>query len=96
MYIFWQYWLTHNLLYYYEWQCGVDANAMDRLLLQSSKPSLHTNIDCNGLVAAVVSRQASVVRLLLQVTFFLIFTVNFVNWSLTGSPSDPLLVIPFH
>ncbi|CAO2820221.1 unnamed protein product [Amaranthus hypochondriacus] len=47
-------------------KCGVNANAMDRVLVQSSKPSLHTNIDCNGLVAAVVSRQASVVRLLLQ------------------------------
>ncbi|XP_021771247.1 uncharacterized protein LOC110735376 [Chenopodium quinoa] len=47
-------------------KCGVDTNAMDRVLLQSSKPSLHANIDCNGLVAAVVSRQPSVVRLLLQ------------------------------
>lgn len=45
---------------------GVDANAMDRVLLQSSKPSLHTNVDCNGLVAAVVSRQPFVVRLLIQ------------------------------
>lgn len=48
-------------------QCGVDANSTDRVLLQSSKPSLHTNVDCNALVAAVVSRQISVVRLLLEV-----------------------------
>ncbi|XP_034707198.1 ankyrin-3 [Vitis riparia] len=47
-------------------KCGVDANATDRVLLQSSKPSLHTNLDCTALVAAVVSRQVSVVRLLLQ------------------------------
>lgn len=50
-----------------KWQYGVDANSTDRVLLRSSKPTLHTNIDCNALVAAVVSRQVSVVRLLLQV-----------------------------
>lgn len=49
------------------WQCGVDANATDRVLLQSCTPSLHTNADCTALVAAVVSRQISVVRLLLKV-----------------------------
>ncbi|KAG6394613.1 hypothetical protein SASPL_145202 [Salvia splendens] len=47
-------------------KCGVDANATDRVLLQSRKPSLHTNADCTALVAAVVSRQISVVRLLLK------------------------------
>ncbi|KAI8032430.1 Ankyrin-2 [Camellia lanceoleosa] len=47
-------------------KCGVDANATDRVLLQSYKPSLHTNVDCTALVAAVVSRQISVVHLLLQ------------------------------
>ncbi|KAJ0704376.1 putative ankyrin repeat-containing domain-containing protein [Helianthus annuus] len=47
-------------------KCGVDVNAAARVLLQSSKPSLHTNIDCTPLVAAVVSRQTTVVRLLLQ------------------------------
>ncbi|KAH6787479.1 ankyrin [Perilla frutescens var. hirtella] len=46
---------------------GVDANANTRMLLQSSKPSLYANVDCNALVAAVVSRQASVVRLLLEI-----------------------------
>lgn len=45
----------------------MDANATDRVLLQSFKPSLHTNADCNALVAAVVSRQIFVVRLLLKV-----------------------------
>lgn len=42
-------------------------DATNRVLLQSSKPSLHTNVDCTALVAAVVSRQVSVVRLLLEV-----------------------------
>lgn len=47
-------------------KCRVDVNAAARVLLRSSKPSLHTNVDCTALVAAVVSRQVSVVRLLLQ------------------------------
>ncbi|KAL6294297.1 hypothetical protein ACE6H2_002439 [Prunus campanulata] len=47
-------------------KCGVDADATDRALLQSCRPSLYTNVHCNALVAAIVSRQISVVRLLLQ------------------------------
>ncbi|KAL8138668.1 hypothetical protein V2J09_004669 [Rumex salicifolius] len=47
-------------------KCGVNVNGNDRVLLVSSKPSLHSNIDCTALVAAVVSRHVSVVRLLLQ------------------------------
>ncbi|KAM7279966.1 hypothetical protein ACFE04_007100 [Oxalis oulophora] len=43
-------------------KCGVDSNATDRMLLQSLKPALHTNVDCNALVAAVVSRQVPAVR----------------------------------
>ncbi|GMI86858.1 hypothetical protein like AT5G14230 [Hibiscus trionum] len=50
-------------------KCGVDASASHRQLLQSSKPSLYTNLDCTALVAAVVSRQVAVVRLLLQVIY---------------------------
>ncbi|KAG8383283.1 hypothetical protein BUALT_Bualt05G0168400 [Buddleja alternifolia] len=46
---------------------GVDVNANARILLQSSKPSLHANVDCNALVAAIVSRQVFVVQLLLKV-----------------------------
>ncbi|KAI9125791.1 hypothetical protein K1719_003209 [Acacia pycnantha] len=46
---------------------GVDGNAIDRTLLQSSKPFLHANVHCNALFAAVVSRHIDVVRLLLQV-----------------------------
>lgn len=51
-------------------QNGVDANANTRMLLQSSKPSLHANVDCNALAAAVVSRQTLVVKLLLKVITF--------------------------
>ncbi|KAH7681116.1 26S proteasome regulatory complex subunit PSMD10 protein [Dioscorea alata] len=47
-------------------QCGVNADTTDRVLLRSLKPSLHTNIDCTALVAAIVSRQGAVVRQLLQ------------------------------
>lgn len=49
-------------------QCGVDASAADRVLLQSSKPSVHMNVDCTALAAAVASRQVPIVRLLLQVS----------------------------
>lgn len=50
-------------------QYNVDANGMARILLRSLKPTLHTNVDCTPLVAAIVSRQALVVRRLLQVIF---------------------------
>ncbi len=49
------------------WQCGADASGTARVLLKSSKPSLHMNVDCTALIAAVVSRQAMVVRQILQV-----------------------------
>ncbi|CAK7327395.1 unnamed protein product [Dovyalis caffra] len=62
-------------------KCGVDANAIDRVLLQSSKPSLHANVDCNALAAAVVSRQISVVRLLLQVGVGTDLKVRLGAWS---------------
>ncbi|ESW35732.1 hypothetical protein PHAVU_001G260100 [Phaseolus vulgaris] len=60
---------------------GVDANAIDRTLLQSSKPFLHANVDCNALFAAVVSRQIDVVRLLLQVGVRLDKKVKLGAWS---------------
>ncbi|OMO60459.1 hypothetical protein CCACVL1_24150 [Corchorus capsularis] len=60
---------------------GVDVNATDRVLLRSSKPSLHTNIDCNALAAAVVSRQTSVVRLLLQAGSKMDLKVRVGAWS---------------
>ncbi|CAI8610550.1 unnamed protein product [Vicia faba] len=60
---------------------GVDINAIDRILLQSSKPFLHTNVDCNALFAAVVSRQINVVKLLLQVGVRLDIKVKLGAWS---------------
>ncbi|XAR51979.1 hypothetical protein NMG60_11006801 [Bertholletia excelsa] len=62
-------------------KCGVDANTTDRVLLQSSRPSLHANIDCNALAAAVVSRQISVVRRLLQAGSRTDITVRVGAWS---------------
>ncbi|KAI4384195.1 hypothetical protein MLD38_002380 [Melastoma candidum] len=47
-------------------KCGVNANGSHRILLQSSKPSLHINADCCPLVAAIISRQVAVVKLLLK------------------------------
>ncbi|XWS32661.1 hypothetical protein CRYUN_Cryun22dG0009000 [Craigia yunnanensis] len=62
-------------------KCGVDASASHRQLLRSSKPSLHTNVDCTALVAAVVSRQVSVVRLLLQAGTPIDIKVSLGAWS---------------
>uniref|UniRef100_A0A0D6QRK6 Uncharacterized protein n=1 Tax=Araucaria cunninghamii TaxID=56994 RepID=A0A0D6QRK6_ARACU len=45
---------------------GVNANSWDRALLRSAKPALYANVDCTPLVAAIVSRQAPVVRYLLE------------------------------
>ncbi|CAM8978045.1 unnamed protein product [Rhodiola kirilowii] len=60
---------------------GVDANSTDRVLLQSSKPWLFANVDCNALVAAVVSRQTSIVRLLLKAGVRTDFKVRLGAWS---------------
>ncbi|KAK8978864.1 hypothetical protein V6N11_034770 [Hibiscus sabdariffa] len=72
-------------------KCGVDASASHRQLLRSSKPSLHTNVDCTALVAAVVSRQVSVVRLLLQKALLGYFQFYFCNQHLcarnAGTPT---------
>ncbi|KAF6166885.1 hypothetical protein GIB67_020319 [Kingdonia uniflora] len=62
-------------------KCGVDANAIDRVLVRSLKPSLHTNADCPALVAAVVTRQVSVVRQLLQVGIKTDINVRLGAWS---------------
>ncbi|XP_022990975.1 ankyrin-1 [Cucurbita maxima] len=62
-------------------KCGVDANATARVLLQSSKPSLHTNVNCTALVAAVVSRKISIVRFLLQAGARIDISVRLGAWS---------------
>ena len=68
------------ILLFLKLQCGVDVSASNRVLLQSSKPSLHANVDSTALVAAIVSRQISVVRLLLQVTLLILAIDLFFVW----------------
>ncbi|KAG9447148.1 hypothetical protein H6P81_013276 [Aristolochia fimbriata] len=62
-------------------KCGVDADAVDRVLLRSAKPVLHTNVDCPALVAAIISRQVDVVRHLLQAGVRTDIKVSLGAWS---------------
>ncbi|XP_004310202.1 PREDICTED: ankyrin-1-like [Fragaria vesca subsp. vesca] len=73
-------------------KCGVNIDATDRTLLQSSKPSLYTNADCNALVAAIVSRQISVVRLLLQAGARTDTKVSLGGWSWDVSTGEEFRV----
>ncbi|KAD7478705.1 hypothetical protein E3N88_01841 [Mikania micrantha] len=73
-------------------KCGVDINASARVLLCSSKPSLHTNINCTPLVAAVVSRQVAVVRLLLQAGANVNMKVQLGAWSWDTASGDEFRV----
>ncbi|XP_076957847.1 uncharacterized protein LOC143633415 [Bidens hawaiensis] len=73
-------------------KCGVDINASARVLLCSSKPSLHTNINCTPLVAAVVSRQVAVVRRLLQAGANVNMKVQLGAWSWDTASSDEFRV----
>ncbi|KAK7395891.1 hypothetical protein VNO78_16471 [Psophocarpus tetragonolobus] len=73
-------------------KCGVDASATDRVLLQSLKPSLQTNVDCTSLVAAVIHRQVPVVDLLLQNGVRLDFEVRLGAWSWDTSTGEELRV----
>ncbi|KAJ3679843.1 hypothetical protein LUZ60_016121 [Juncus effusus] len=45
---------------------GVDVNCTARILLQSVKPSLHANVDCTPLIAAIIHRQIPTVQCLLE------------------------------
>ncbi|XP_072956164.1 uncharacterized protein [Typha angustifolia] len=45
---------------------GVDINCTDRVLLRSIKPALHANVDSTPLIAAIVGRQVSTVKCLLE------------------------------
>ncbi|KAF7801674.1 ankyrin-3 [Senna tora] len=73
-------------------KCGVDANASDRVLLQSVKPTLHTNVDCTALVAAVIHRQVPVVALLLQSGAKVDTIVRLGAWSWDVSTGEELRV----
>ncbi|XP_027151183.1 ankyrin-2-like isoform X1 [Coffea eugenioides] len=82
-------------------KCGVDCNATARVLLQSSKPSLHANFDCNSLAAAILGRQISVVRLLLQVGARTDITVRLGAWSWDAATGEQFrvgagLAEPYH
>ncbi|KAF7129356.1 hypothetical protein RHSIM_Rhsim10G0008700 [Rhododendron simsii] len=73
-------------------KCGVDANATDRVLLQSYRPSLHTSVDCTALVAAVVSRQISCVRLLLKAGVRTDIKVQLGAWSWDSASGEEFRV----
>ncbi|KAL3501043.1 hypothetical protein ACH5RR_035492 [Cinchona calisaya] len=73
-------------------KCGVDINAKARVLLQSSKPALHANVDCNSLAAAILGRQISVVRLLLQVGARTDVTVRLGAWSWDAATGEEFRV----
>ncbi|XP_061343754.1 uncharacterized protein LOC133289773 [Gastrolobium bilobum] len=73
-------------------KCGVDASATDRVLLQSLKPSLYTNVNCTALVAAVIHRQVPVVALLLQNGARIDFEVKLGAWSWDTSTGEELRV----
>ncbi|OIV90116.1 hypothetical protein TanjilG_01570 [Lupinus angustifolius] len=73
-------------------KCGVDVSATDRLLLQSIKPSLHTNVDCTALFAAVIHRQISVVCLLLKNGARLDYEARLGAWSWDMSTGEEIRV----
>ncbi|KAI4350535.1 hypothetical protein L6164_004983 [Bauhinia variegata] len=73
-------------------KCGVDPSAADRVLLQSFKPSLHANVDCTALVAAVIHRQLPVVCLLLQNGASTDIKVMLGAWSWDTSTGEELRV----
>ncbi|XP_068646230.1 uncharacterized protein [Aristolochia californica] len=73
-------------------KCGVNANAVDRVLLRSAKPVLHTNVDCPALVGAIISRQVAVVRHLLQVGARTDIQVSLGAWSWDPASSEEFRV----
>ncbi|CAN6239953.1 unnamed protein product [Urochloa humidicola] len=73
-------------------KCGADPNATARVLLRSLKPSLHANVDCTALFAAIVSRQVAVVRHLLQAGVKRDTKVSLGAWSWDTSTGEELRV----
>ncbi|EES12357.3 hypothetical protein SORBI_3006G129800 [Sorghum bicolor] len=73
-------------------KCGADPNATARVLLRSLKPSLHANVDCTALFAAIVSRQVAVVRHLLQAGVKRDTKVRLGAWSWDASTGEELRV----
>ncbi|GJN20988.1 hypothetical protein PR202_gb08433 [Eleusine coracana subsp. coracana] len=62
-------------------QNGINVNCMARVLLRSVKPALNANVDCTPLVAAIMSRQISTVKLLIEEGAFLDSPVQVGSWS---------------
>lgn len=73
-------------------KCGVDVNATSRVLLQSRKPALHTNVNCTALVAAIVSRQVAVVNLLLEAGAKTDVQVRLGAWSWDAASGEEIRV----
>ncbi|KAL5216128.1 hypothetical protein ABZP36_007529 [Zizania latifolia] len=73
-------------------KCGADPNATARVLLRSLKPSLHANVDCTALFAAIVSRQVAVVRQLLQASVRRDTKVRLGAWSWDTATGEELRV----
>ncbi|XP_037478274.1 ankyrin-3 [Triticum urartu] len=73
-------------------KCGADPNATSRVLLRSLKPSLHLNVDCTALFAAIVSRQVAVVRQLLQAGVKRDTKVRLGAWSWDAATGEELRV----
>eukprot|EP00250_Pteridium_aquilinum_P017235 c23519_g1_i1 orf=646-2880(-) len=73
-------------------QSGVDVNSWHRVLLRSIKPVLHTSVDCTALVAAIVCRQAPVVKYLLQAGARADCQVRLGAWSWDSSSAEVLRV----
>ncbi|WVZ86206.1 hypothetical protein U9M48_033028 [Paspalum notatum var. saurae] len=71
---------------------GADPNATARVLLRSLKPTLHANVDCTALFAAIVSRQVSVVRHLLQASVKRDTKVRLGAWSWDTATGEELRV----
>uniref|UniRef100_A0A0E0JZI3 Uncharacterized protein n=1 Tax=Oryza punctata TaxID=4537 RepID=A0A0E0JZI3_ORYPU len=73
-------------------QNGVDVNSMARVLLRSVKPALHANVNCTPLVAAVMSRQISTVKLLIEEGSYLDCLVQVGSWCWDSATGEELRV----
>uniref|UniRef100_J3LCK1 Uncharacterized protein n=1 Tax=Oryza brachyantha TaxID=4533 RepID=J3LCK1_ORYBR len=73
-------------------QNGVDVNSMARVLLRSVKPVLHANVNCTPLVAAVMGRQISTVKLLIEEGSYLDCLVQVSSWCWDAATGEELRV----
>ncbi|KAG0474836.1 hypothetical protein HPP92_014522 [Vanilla planifolia] len=71
---------------------GVDVNCLHRLLLQSIKPTMHANVDCTPLIAAVIGKQSTVVQYLLKAGARTTDLVQVGAWSWDPISGDELRV----